>query len=117
MRQATVYVKKVPAAVLTQRGAEGTPGAFSLQYLPEYVARAGAGAISVRLPRRSEPFESPTLFPFFESLLPEGEFARQLCREARLDPHDRFGMLLTLAGTETLGDVTVQRRKETENDA
>lgn len=117
MRQATVYVKKVPAAVLVQQGAEGTPGAFSLRYLPEYLAREGAGAISVRLPRRAEPFEAPTLFPFFESLLTEGEFARLLCREARLDPADRFGMLLALAGTETPGDVTVQRRKENEEDA
>lgn len=112
MRQAIVWVKNVPAAVLSQQGPEGTQGAFSLRYLPEYLAREGVGAISVRLPRQTAEFLSPTLFPFFESLLPEGEFARQLCRECHLDPSDRFGMLLSLAETETLGDVTVRRRKE-----
>lgn len=109
MRTATVYVKGIPAAELTERETAWHTLMYELRYFPEYLAFKDGGAISVRLPKQKEPHESPYLFPFFESLLPEGEYARQICKEIQVDPRDRFGMLLALAGKDTLGDVTVRR--------
>ena len=106
MREATVYVKgKAAARLWEQRSAGGV--VFHLQYLPEYLRLEDAGSISLTLPRRAEEYQSGHLFPYFESILPEGDFARRVCRERHLDTADRFGMLLALAHTDVLGDVTV----------
>ncbi|MDO5449993.1 MAG: HipA N-terminal domain-containing protein [Akkermansia sp.] len=116
-RAATVYVKGIPAAVITEHAPAGSEGAYTLQYLPEYLELPArqAGPVSLRLPRRAEPYVSDHLFPYLESILPEGEFARNVAREWGMDPRDRFGLLLVLAGTDTLGDVTVKPRSTTES--
>ena len=83
-----------------------------LCYLPEYLALPDAGSVCMALPRRKRAYESESLFPYFESILPEGDFARRVCREGLLDRDDRFGMLLALAHTDALGDVTVVERRD-----
>ena len=112
MRSAIVYVKRIPAAELTEERRPGGGATYVLRYLPEYLERDGAGSVCTGMPRRKEAYVAEKLFPYFESILPEGDFARRVCREGRLDPHDRFGMLLVLAHTDTLGDVTVEERRD-----
>ena len=70
---------------------------------------AGGGAsIAINFPRSKRFFSSPYLFPFFSNLLPEGKSKMSICKSLGLNPADKFGMLLELAGGETIGDITVQ---------
>lgn len=109
--KAIVYVKNVPAAVLIKHSHPGKPS-YELQYLPEYLERTPCHMVCYQMPPRAEAYRSEHLFPFFESLLPEGENLQQLCRKLKLDEHDRFAQLLQLACHDTIGDVTVQETDE-----
>lgn len=108
MRQALVYIKGIPAARLVELGPAGTANAYELTYLPEYATRRDACPVSQLLPVRRTPYRSPHLFAYFESMLPEGWHADMLSRGLHLDPADRFGLLLALAGQDAVGDVAVR---------
>ncbi len=105
--KAIVYVKGTPAAVLTRHSQAGERR-FELQYLPEYLERTPCHTVCYQMPPRREPYYSEHLFPFFESLLPEGENLERICRELKIDEQDRFSQLLRLARHDTIGDVTVR---------
>ena len=102
-----VYVKGTPAAVLTRHSQKGSRH-YELQYLPEYLEQPTCHMVCYQMPPRQEPYYSEYLFPFFESLLPEGEKLERICAELKLDEQDRFSQLLRLARHDTIGDVTVQ---------
>ncbi len=102
-----VYVKGTPAAVLTRHSQKGSRH-YELQYLPEYLEQPTCHMVCYQMPPRQEPYYSEYLFPFFESLLPEGENLERICAELKLDEQDRFSQLLRLARHDTIGDVTVQ---------
>ena len=104
---AIVYVKGTPAAMLTRHSQKGSRH-YELQYLPEYLEQPTCHMVCYQMPPRQEPYYSEYLFPFFESLLPEGENLERICAELKLDEHDRFSQLLMLARYDTIGDVTVQ---------
>ena len=106
-RKAIVYVKNVPAALLIKHAQPGSLR-YELQYLPEYLERTPCHMVCYQMPPRGEAYHSEYLFPFFESLLPEGENLQLTCRELKLDEHDRFSQLLRLARFDTIGDVTVR---------
>lgn len=105
--KAIVYVKGTPAAVLI-RHAQAGERHYELQYLPEYLEHPPCHTVCYQMPPRQEAYYSEHLFPFFESLLPEGENLERICTELKLDEHDRFSQLLRLARHDTIGDVTVQ---------
>lgn len=106
-KKAIVYVKGVPAAELIQHVRAGAQQ-YELLYLPEYLERTPCHMVCYQMPPRQEPYYGEQLFPFFESLLPEGENLERICRELKLDEHDRFAQLLRLAAHDTIGDITVQ---------
>ena len=109
-RRAIVYVKNVPAAQLLEHA---QPGArrYELRYLPEYLQLKPCRMVCLHMPPRTEPYFSEHLFPFFESLLPEGDNLQRICRSLKLDEDDRFNQLLRLARHDTIGDVTVRAEK------
>ncbi len=102
-----VYVKGTPAAVLTRHSQKGSRH-YELRYLPEYLEQPTCHMVCYLMPPRQEPYYSEYLFPFFESLLPEGENLERICAELKLDEQDRFSQMLRLARHDTIGDVTVQ---------
>lgn len=110
-REAIVYVKKVPAAVLTRYEQPGSQR-YELRYLPEYLERSPCHMVCYHMRPRPEPYYGAELFPFFTSLLPEGENLQQICRTFRLDEEDYFSQLLFLAQNDTIGDVTVKEVRE-----
>jgi serine/threonine-protein kinase HipA len=85
---------------------------YRFGYLPEYLARPDAVAVSLTLPCRVEPCESRRLFPFFCGLLAEGSLREMQCRKYRIDPEDDFGLLLRTAGEDVIGAVTVKEAAE-----
>lgn len=99
MREAIVLVHGVAAAVLSE--ADDGSG-YRLVYDPGYAGPP----VSLRLPRRAEPYVFDRFPPFFDGLLPEGLQLEALLREAKLDRDDYFAQLLTVGG-DLVGAVTV----------
>lgn len=100
---AQVSVNKTPAGILERKG-----GVYFFSYLPEYLSDSEAPALSLTLPKRSDIFTSPFLFPFFFGLLVEGENKSIVCRQLKIDEKDYFSILLKTAGEDTIGAVTVK---------
>ena len=57
-------------------------------------------------PLASKKFESKTLFPFFEGLLPEGWLLGITSKALKIDENDKFELLLHV-GKDTIGAVSV----------
>ena len=53
------------------------------------------------------PYDSSTLFSFFDGLIPEGWLLNVVTRNWKLNRKDRFGLLL-VACRDTIGNVTIQ---------
>lgn len=84
-----VYHCSIKAGIL-----EKTEEGFSFQYLPEYLSRPDAVAVSLTLPLRAEPYESKKMFPYFMGLIPEGWLLDLTSRTLKIDPENVFDLLL-----------------------
>ena len=62
--------------------------------------------ISVTLPLQEGPFFSKNLHPFFDGLIVEGWLLKTVEHNWKIDPNDRFSLLL-LTGKDTIGAVSV----------
>ncbi len=102
IRQGTVLVRNIPAGTLQE-----TDIGYLFQYDPAYLKRPDASAVSLTLPLRSEPYTSTTLFPFFDGLIPEGWLLGVASRNWKIDPHDRFGLLLVTC-RDCIGTVSIR---------
>lgn len=80
---------------------------FVFIYDSDYLATGGS-SIATGFPKAQRIFSSRYLFPFFSGLLPEGENLAYICRSLKLNPKDKFGLLLELAQNETIGAITVK---------
>jgi serine/threonine-protein kinase HipA len=100
-RQAHVYYRDRLAGTLTESGEDGYRFTYDPAYLP------GGPAISLTLPLQPEAFESPTLFPFFAGLVPEGWYLRIVAPTIKVDETDTFGLLLHTCG-DCIGAVSVR---------
>ena len=79
---------------------------YTFTYHSAYLKAKGP-AVSLTIPLREEPFFSETLFPFFDGLIPEGWLLSVVTRNWKLDPGDRFGLLL-VSCEDSIGDVSVK---------
>lgn len=104
MPRANVFCRGVFAGTLTKEPA----GGYRFEYAPDYLADPTCPAISLTLPKRAAPFESPVLFPFFFGLLAEGDDKALQCRVLRIDEGDHFTRLVRTCSAETIGGVTVR---------
>ena len=101
MRQAQVYYKnKLTGSILE------TDEGFLFQYHPEYLASAQSKPVSLTLPLQQKAFTSKVLFPFFDGLIPEGWLLNIALNNWKINPTDRFGLLLTLC-KDSIGCVSV----------
>jgi serine/threonine-protein kinase HipA len=102
-RKAWVYNNGELAGVL-----EETLQGYVFTYNRDYLLRESAPAVSLTLPKQTEPFVAATLFPFFFGLLAEGVNKDVQCRMLKIDGNDHFGRLLITAGSDTIGAITVK---------
>lgn len=100
-RKASVYVRDVLAGVITESD-EG----YLFKYDDSYLSREDASAVSITMPLSSDEYRSKTLFSFFDGLIPEGWLQNVACRNWKLQPNDRFGLLLA-TGRDPIGNVSV----------
>ena len=89
MKQAVVYWKTLKAGILSESD-EG----YSFVYDKDYLAKSEAQSISLTMPLREEPFQSNTLHPFFDGLIPEGWLLDIAQKNWEIDARDRMALLL-----------------------
>lgn len=104
-RMAYVYVCNVLAGQLRE-----TDSGYCFEYDEDYLKRETKTAVSLTLPLREEPFQSTTLFSFFDGLIPEGWLLDTVAHNWKLDPGDRFGLLL-IACRDSIGNVSIEEVK------
>ena len=104
-RKAYVYVRNVFAGILSE-----TDSGYRFTYDNEYLKSENATPVSLTLPLVDTPYESKTLFPFFDGLIPEGWLLGVVTRNWKIDAKDRFGLLL-IACKDGIGNVTVAEGK------
>lgn len=101
MRQAQVYYKNKLAGEIRE-----TDEAFIFQYNAEYLATADSKPVSLTLPLQQKEFTSKILFPFFDGLIPEGWLLNIAVTNWKINPNDRFGLLLSLC-KDSIGCVSI----------
>ena len=69
--------------------------------------------LSLSLPLRQSAYTAETLFPFFQSLLPEGWLLKQYARAQKLDERDEFQLLVN-NGEDLLGAVVIRPDQKNE---
>lgn len=105
-RNAYVYVRDIFAGVLSE-----TDSGYRFAYDEDYLRSENASAVSLTLPLRDEPYDSGTLFPFFDGLIPEGWLLGVVSRNWKIDTKDRFGLLL-VACKDGIGNVSIAEEKK-----
>ncbi|MBR6015206.1 MAG: HipA N-terminal domain-containing protein [Firmicutes bacterium] len=102
LRKAKVLVQGRTAGFL----AENDEG-YSFRYDDEYIENGGpAVSLTLPIPKGNASYQSKTLFPFFDGLIPEGWLLDIVVHNWKLSPDDRFGLLLA-ACKDCIGDVSV----------
>lgn len=104
-RTAYVYVRNVFAGTLAE-----TDSGYSFSYDNDYLKSDNAAAVSLTLHLSDEPYNSRTLFPFFDGLIPEGWLLNVVSRNWKIDTKDRFGLLL-VACKDAIGNVSITEEK------
>ena len=99
-RKGLVYVRGIPAGEIKE-----TEDGYSFAYFTDYVSQ-NMPAVSLTLPLSAAPYFSHVLFPFFDGLIPEGWLLDIAVRNWKLDPNDRFGLLL-VSCRDCIGDVSI----------
>ena len=101
MREAKVFYQDVLAGHLME-----TDDGFNFRYDEVYLRDKNAKPISLTLPLQEKPFESKILFPFFDGLIPEGWLLDIAIANWKINPRDRFGLLLTMC-KDCIGTISV----------
>lgn len=102
MRRANVYMHGAKAGLLWQDD-EG----YHFTYDKGYLTQPKTKPISVMLPLQTDAFQSSTLFPFFDGLIPEGWLLDIAEHTWKLNPRDRMGLLLACC-RDCIGAVSIQ---------
>ena len=103
-RTAYVYVCGVFAGLLRE-----TDQGFSFQYDAGYLENPDAVNVSLTIPKQKETYTSRTMFPFFDGLIPEGWLLNIVTENWKIDPKDRFGLLLS-ACRDPIGNVRIMEK-------
>lgn len=104
-RKAYVYVEEQLAGVLRE-----TEVGYSFQYCLDYLNHAEATPVSLTLPLNPNEYTSKILFPFFDGLIPEGWLLSIVTKNWKIDPNDRFGLLLA-ACKDSIGNVKIEEEQ------
>jgi serine/threonine-protein kinase HipA len=107
MRSGQVFYKNELSGILSQLD----NGSFIFRYEERWLNDSSKPSISLTLPKIKMEFQSSTLFPFFFNLIPEGVNKRLICSKKRIDFDDYFGILLEVAGGDTIGAVKIIKMK------
>ena len=100
-RKAFVYVRDIFAGTLKE-----TDNGYMFTYDVDYLNSSDPAPVSLTLPLQKEPYESKTMFSFFDGLIPEGWLLQIVSKNWKIDQKDRFGLLL-VACRDCIGAVRI----------
>lgn len=100
-RKGLVYQNDQLAGIIQE-----TDAGYLFSYDKTYLKNKEALAISLTLPLQEETHTSPTLFSFFDGLIPEGWLLDIAQENWKLNERDRFGLLLACC-KNTIGAVSI----------
>ncbi|TDG36077.1 phosphatidylinositol kinase [Pedobacter changchengzhani] len=109
-RRTKIYFQDLLAGHLSE-----TDNGYTFQYEASYLEIQHPKPISLTLPLSSKPYYSKILFPFFDGLIPEGWLLDIGEKHWKLNPRDRFELLINLC-RDTIGAVSVHPIEEVRND-
>ncbi len=101
-RKGYVYIQDCFAGIIAE-----TEEGYTFSYDTEYLKKEKAVAVSLTLPLSETEYSSTILFPFFDGLIPEGWLLGIVSRNWKINPNDRFGLLLS-ACKDCIGDVCIR---------
>ena len=90
---------------------EREPYGFAFAYDDSYRKSPDALPISHLMPIQEAPYIGETLFPFFDGLIPEGWLLDIAEETWKLNPRDRFGLLLACCRS-CIGAVSIREVKD-----
>lgn len=105
-RCGNVYLKNVFCGVVSE-----TDAGYLFEYNQEYLLSSDAQPVSLTLPLTDKPFQSKTLFAFFDGLIPEGWLLDIAEKNWKINYKDRMGLLLTCC-KDCIGAVSVEKNEE-----
>ena len=103
-RRGKVYLKNVFCGVISE-----TDAGYSFEYSQEYLTLSDAQPVSLTMPLTDQPFQSKTLFAFFDGLIPEGWLLDIAEKNWKINYKDRMGLLLTCC-KDCIGAVSVEKK-------
>ncbi|MFL5741131.1 MAG: HipA N-terminal domain-containing protein [Flavisolibacter sp.] len=102
VRLGKVFYKDTFAGIVWQND-EG----YGFTYDAAYLKSPEAAAVSLTLPLRTEPYQSKTMIPFFDGLIPEGWLLDITVKNWKLNPADRMELLLTVC-KDCIGAISIE---------
>lgn len=105
-RKAFVYVRGTYAGILEENEA-----GYSFCYDADYLLKDDNPPVSLTLSLSEKEYRSKWLFPFFDGLIPEGWLLEIVANNWKIDPKDRFGILL-VACRDAIGIVGIRETLE-----
>ena len=87
-------------------------GHLNFSYIPAWLARPNAVALSTSLPLQTEAFDDHKSRPFFAGLLPEGQMRRLIAQQLQISDQNDFALLNNIGG-ECAGAVTFLKPGQT----
>jgi HipA-like protein len=106
MRAMEIYRNGILAGILTEESRQH----FVFRYDDIYFNDATKPAISLTLPKTQKEYRSKFLFPFFSNMIAEGENKKIQSRLLKIDESDQFGLLMSTATADTIGNITVRKK-------
>ncbi|QEK53099.1 phosphatidylinositol kinase [Pedobacter aquae] len=108
MKRARVYMYNKLAGILSE-----DENGYHFQYDSVYIKADGSEAISLTLPLQEKGYDSNTLFPFFDGLIPEGWLLDIAQKNWKLNVRDRMDVLLHTC-QDCIGAVSIEAITEDE---
>ena len=88
-----------------------TEDGYSFRYDTAYLKSEYAKAVSLTLPLSDKPYNSKTMIPFFDGLIPEGWLLEVAEKNWKMNERDRMGLLLACC-KDCIGAVSIVEAKE-----
>jgi len=85
---------------------------YVFQYDEEFLANDSMPPISINLPKKRDPYFSNHLFPYFQSILPEGYNREIQARALGINVEDDWNLLANTCGNDTIGAITIVKQED-----
>ena len=106
MKRAKIYIDGLFCGILTE-----DPEGYHFKYDSQYLSMPDAKALSPTMPLQEEEYEKEMMFPVFDGLIPEGWLLNIVTENWKIEPKDRFGLLL-VACKDPIGNVRIKEVRE-----